>query len=159
MPLSLAPGAGVVIDIAYAPPAVGVHTAAVVVASNDKDEPATAIALSGRGIYDYLAVIPEQGLDASGHPGGPFTPAGGTWVVSNTSDRAVAWTAIHPAWLDAGPASGLLAPGAAATLSAAFNTAAAALPEGVYGGALILSNATTSLVHPLPLSLDVFTTP
>ena len=158
-PLTLPPGTGVIIDILYAPPAVGVHTAAVVVASNDKDEPATTIALSGRGIYDYLAVIPEQGLDASGHPGGPFTPAGGTWVVSNNSDRAVAWTAIHPAWLDAVPASGLLAPGAAATLSAAFNVAAAALPEGVYGGALILSNTTTSLVHPLPLSLDVFTTP
>lgn len=158
-PLALVPGEAASLAIAFAPPSLGVHTAAVVVVSNDADEPELRLALAGCGIPDYLAVAPDGGLASSGHPGGPFTPAGADLVVSNNGPVSIAWTADCPAWIDVVPASGALMPGQTETVAVTFNATAAALQEGVYAGALVMSNATTTIAHALPLALDVFTTP
>ncbi|MGI5869901.1 MAG: C25 family cysteine peptidase [Kiritimatiellia bacterium] len=158
-PISVPPQEAVALTLAYAPSGLGLHTATAVITSNDKDEPEQRLTLWGHGDADFLEVSPCEGLTASGHPGGPFSPAGCDFVVKNNSAYSIVWSAHHPAWVDVAPSSGSLAGQAAATVSATFNAAAAALSEGVHAGSLVFSNATTSIAHALPLTLDVFTTP
>jgi hypothetical protein len=66
LPYTVPPLGGVTFDVIYAPQAVGSNTAAVVIESNDADEPEVRVALSGEGILDYLAVTPVTGFEPAG---------------------------------------------------------------------------------------------
>lgn len=160
LPVTVSPGGSLTFSVVFAPSKTGSHAGQVVIESSDADEPEVAVELSGEGMADYLSVSPESGFGGSGHPGGPFAPPSHVYVVSNNSAVGIGWAAAsYPAWVSVSPASGALAAGASAPVAVAFNASAAALGEGSYGGSLVFSNTTTSVVHARPLALDVFTSP
>lgn len=160
LPFRIPPGGNVTFDVAYRPAKVGADEAFLEISSNDADDPKVTVALSGEGIPDYLSVSPGIGFGGSGHPGGPFTPASQIYVVSNNNAVSISWSAAdHPDWVSVSPETGSLASGAAASVTVAFNAAAAALPEGWYSGDVIFSNLTTTISHSRSVVLEVFTTP
>ncbi len=160
LPCRIPPGGNVTFDVTYHPVKVGTNLATLVIASNDKDEPTVAVALSGQGIPEYLTILPETGLSGSGHPGGPFSPADQIYVVSNNSAVGISWAAVsRPSWVTVTPASGSLAAGASAPVTVAFGPDAAVLSEGLYNDVVMFSNLTTTLTQSRPLALEVFTTP
>ncbi len=91
-----------------------------------------------------LQLTPLTGISAVGKPGGPFTPASWSYVLTNNGAAAVAWSAAASApWLKVAPASGTLLPGGpAVTVTASLNnSAAAALAAGSYPATLTITNA------------------
>ena len=96
---------------------------------------------------DYLGVTPTTGWYASGEPGGPFTPASRTYVLTNSGALPLNWSATADvAWLSPESAGGELAPGASASVVFSIDTNAAPLAPGTYPGTLVFSNLTTGIV-------------
>lgn len=94
--------------------------------------------------FDHLAVSPADGWMASGFPGGPFSPATRTYVLTNSGPASIPWTAVaDAAWISISPAGGELAPGGDAAVECRLNAAAESLPFGTYAGTLVFSNRTT----------------
>ena len=69
-------------------------------------------ALSARAVYangdpnDDLEILPEQGADFFGYPGGPFTPPQASYQLTNTSQDPLAWTAEpNVPWVDISPSA------------------------------------------------------
>ncbi|MBU4429926.1 MAG: immunoglobulin domain-containing protein, partial [Verrucomicrobia bacterium] len=160
-PYSLAAGSNLTFDVIYAPEAIGSDDAAVVIESDDADEPRVEVALSGEGIQDYLAVTPASGFEASGHPGGPFAPSNMVYGVSNAGPVTIQWAAWSTqAWVTVMPVGGTLNSGASASMTVSVNVAAAALGQGVYGDTVLFSNLTTTIAEQRRgVRLEVFTTP
>lgn len=98
-----------------------------------------------RFVPDDLAVSPESGFAASGPVGGPFSPLGQTFTLTNTGDESLDWTAsVDQSWLRVSSTGGALAPGAAADLVCSLDAAAAgALAQGLHTGALTIANMTS----------------
>ena len=93
---------------------------------------------------DDLNLSPLGAFTAAGPLGGPFTPATHTYTLANTGTMALTWTAAATQpWLAVAPAGGTLAPGATATVVAAFSAPAAALAEGTYNGAINFTNVSS----------------
>jgi hypothetical protein len=91
-----------------------------------------------------LSVTPATDLISAGNVGGPFIPAGATYTVSNTGAGPMTWTATkNAAWLSVAPASGTLAVGASATVTATI--AAATLDPGLYTDTLSFNNTSSAL--------------
>ncbi len=107
-----------------------------------------------------LAVSPADGLAAAGARGGPFTPAGKVFTLSNPGVGTVAWTAVKTAtWLDLSATSGTLAPGASSTVTASLNAAANALAAGSFTGTLTFTNTTNGVgntTRPVALTASPF---
>ena len=96
---------------------------------------------------DYLAVSPATVWYASGEPGGPFSPASRTYVLTNSGALPLNWSATADvAWLAPAAAGGELAPGASASVVFSIDTNAAPLAPGTYPGILVFSNLTTGIV-------------
>lgn len=93
-----------------------------------------------------LGVSPIERLSAVGPPGGPFTPATGTYAVTNHGTVPLAWKAstIRP-WLTASPASGTIPSRSAAMVSVSINANAKALAQGTYAGDLLFVNTTNDI--------------
>ncbi|MFN3409102.1 MAG: InlB B-repeat-containing protein [Limisphaerales bacterium] len=93
-----------------------------------------------------LAVLPADGLTATGAVGGPFTPAALTYTLTNAGGATLHWTASKAAdWLDLSAVGGSLATGATATVTVSLNGAAAALPAGNYSDTILFANTSTGL--------------
>jgi len=159
-PHSIPPGGALTFDVTYAPLAVGNVRADVVIASNDADEPEVRVHLTGRGIHDYLDLSPVTNLVARGHPGGPFTPASVSYVLSNIGPVAVDWTmAGTQAWVAVTPPAGTLAAGASTNISVALTSGANSLLEGRYYDLVTLSNLATAVTSTRLVDVTVFTAP
>ena len=90
---------------------------------------------------DDLGVTPAGVFLATGDAGGPFTPAGNTYTLSNNGAASLNWTAADNAvWLDLSAASGSLGAGATVTVTATLNAAAASLADGLYSAAITFTN-------------------
>jgi hypothetical protein len=77
---------------------------------------------------DRLEVSPAGDFVQSAPPGGPFSPASMTYVLSNTSGSSLSWTAAKTAaWLDLSAASGTLPAGATAAVTVSLNATAESL--------------------------------
>ena len=89
-----------------------------------------------------LTVTPATNLDATGPVGGPFTPASRAYLITNSGDAALNWTAAKTApWLTLSATLGTLAPGTNATITASI--AATTLEAGSYNDTVIFTNTTT----------------
>jgi len=98
-------------------------------------------------IPDDLGVTPVGAFLATGDAGGPFTPAGNTYTLSNNGAESLNWTASDDAaWLDLGAASGSLAPGTTSPVTATLNAAAAGLEDGFYSAAITFTNTVSGAV-------------
>ena len=106
-------------------------------------------------VLDHLAATPASGWVAAGAPGGPFSPATRTYVLTNSGSQSLPWTAFRDVgWLDVSPAGGVLAPGASEAVEAALNALAYAQPLGTYPGQLVFSNHLTGFVLERPVQLS-----
>ena len=161
LPATIPPLGQVAFDVVFEPTSLGELTAILSIESNDLDEPAVEVQLSGTGIADYLAVTPDQALASSGHPGGPFTPESIQYELTNNGAVPIEWAATATeAWLRIEPAGGTLDPAGNAIVSVGFAPAANALTEGVYTDAVTFTDLTTGLAtHVRDVTLAVVTAP
>jgi uncharacterized repeat protein (TIGR01451 family) len=90
-----------------------------------------------------LGVSPLSGLASSGYIGGPFSPASQVYVLTNSGDASLNWTANKTAdWLTLSATSGILAPGAGANVTVSINTNANSLAPGSYSDTVGFANTT-----------------
>ena len=89
-----------------------------------------------------LTVTPATNLDATGPVGGPFTPASRAYLITNSGDVALNWTAAKTApWLTLSASAGTLAPAASTTVTATI--VAPTLETGSYSDTVIFTNTTS----------------
>jgi hypothetical protein len=159
-PHSIPAHSSITFNVIYTPTATASNAGVVVIESNDADEPEVTVALSGRGLLDHLQITPFTGLDASGHPGGPFTPGTAVYQLLNASPAPVPWTSSHAQpWLQVSSGGGTLATGATVAVTVGFTAAANSLTPGVYTDTVVFSNRTTGIVQTRPVTLTVYTSP
>ncbi len=104
---------------------------------------------------DYLAVAPATVWYASGEPGGPFSPAARTYVVTNSGSESLSWSAAPDVgWILPASAVGELAPGASASVVFSLDTNATPPAQGIYPANLVFSNQTTGIVLERPAVLS-----
>jgi hypothetical protein len=95
---------------------------------------------------DNLAVTPSTDATVTGTVGGPFVAA--TYTLTNAGTASLNWTASDDRpWLDVTPASGTLAAGATATVTATPNSAANLLVSGTYQATIAITNSTSGLTQ------------
>lgn len=91
-----------------------------------------------------LAVSPADGLASSGIQGGPFSPGGITYTLTNTGGSPLNWAASKSqSWLSLLNTGGTLAPGASASVWVAIGSGATALPPGNHGDTITFTDATS----------------
>ena len=92
-----------------------------------------------------LTVTPATGLNASGNPGGPFSPSSAVYTLTNTGNASMNWAAAKTAaWLTLSSPSGTLAAGANTAVTASLNSAANSLGSGIYSDTVTFTNVTNS---------------
>ncbi len=91
---------------------------------------------------DDLVITPPLGFTAIGPVGGPFKVAATDYSLTNAGNLPLSWSmASLPAWLEAHPQSGVLAPGGAATtVTVSLSPAASELLIGNYSAAIWFTN-------------------
>lgn len=105
-----------------------------------------------------LSVSPGDGLTSSGNEGGPFSPDSKQYVLTNTGDAAIDWSAAKSQpWLDLSPAGGLLDAGAYATVTVSINANANGLSAGIHQDSVTFTNDTNGsgdTSRPVSLTVD-----
>ena len=93
-----------------------------------------------------LQVSPSTGLTSMGNAGGPFSPSGITYTVTNISGSSIDWAVSNTQnWLSLSTTSGTLAPGQTATVTVSINANAASLPNNSYADTVTFADLTTGL--------------
>ena len=104
--------------------------------------PALISALAGPS--DPLSISASPGLAADGPLGGPFSPATGRFVLTNSGAAAVTWSLVNTSvWFNVVSTGGTLPPGGTAEVNVALSPAASLVSEGAYRATLVFSNATS----------------
>lgn len=106
-------------------------------------------------LKDDLSVSPDTGLVSSGLEGGPFSPSGKDYFLTNIGTASLDWLIKTPVWLDAEPNSGTLQSGDANTVVVSFNSDANALDPNDYTGIISFINLSSDFVQTRPVSLEV----
>jgi hypothetical protein len=123
----------------------------------------------GDGLYDMndpdcqsvpagaMSMSPAGGLSSSGVQGGSFSPLSQSYTLTNTGGAAINWTASKTQpWVTLSPASGTLAAGATATVTASINSGASSLAAGSYSDTVTFTNTTNGTGNSTrPVSLTV----
>ena len=148
-------------DVIFEPTEVNEYKSSVVIRSNDYDEDKIDVSLQGRGIPDWLVVVPAEDFEFSGHPGGPFLPSNKPYRLTNTGSITVGWTVElkNVPWLNASPTSGSIKPGESTTVVVSPNSQANTMPAGKHIGRLIFTDITTKAMHKRTVTLNVQTEP
>jgi endonuclease/exonuclease/phosphatase family metal-dependent hydrolase len=93
-----------------------------------------------------LSVNAASGLAAEAPPGGSFSPATGTYVLSNTGSQTLEWALEYEApWLALSPTGGMIAPGDSVSVTASLNIDASSLPVGTHLAQLRFVNKSNGL--------------
>lgn len=101
-----------------------------------------------------LVIAQTNWLVFRGPLGGPFGLTSHPYTLANNSGQEIAWSTTHTqAWLTAG--SGVVASGGETALPVSVNSAAAALPRGIYTDTLVVSNLTEGSCQKRPVILQV----
>jgi subtilisin family serine protease len=160
-PVTIPPLSEFTFDVVFDPANPGRHESEVVIESNDEDEPAVEVVLSGTAKVDYLEIVPKQERTFSGHPGGPFVPSQLYYQLTNNhTAESIDWLlGTSASWLDISQETGTLAPGESTTIVVYPNVAAQALPEGDYAAVLEFTDVFTTLVQIRSVEMKVLATP
>ena len=95
---------------------------------------------------DALQVSPLSGFSSAGTVGGPFSPAGTTYTLTNQGTASIGWTATKTqAWLDVTPTNGTLAAGSSTNVGVSLNSAANSLAVGTYSDNITFSNLASGI--------------
>ncbi len=107
-------------------------------------------------IPDNLSVTPFTTFEAGGQIGGTMVPASRTFTLHNSGAASLNWTATkNQPWLTLSASAGVLAPGADATVTATFNSAASALASGSYTGIVTFTNTGSAATLARNVSLTI----
>lgn len=102
-----------------------------------------SLTVSGPAPPGALSVSPASGLASSGTVGGPFTPSGQVFTLSNTGGQTINWSAsAAQPWVTLSSTGGTLAPGATSVVTASINSAANSLSAGTYTDSIAFVNTT-----------------
>ena len=90
-----------------------------------------------------LSVTPATGFSSSGFVGGPFSPSGQVYALTNRGSAALNWSASNSqGWLSLSATSGVLGIGASTNVTAFINPGASGLTYGTYSDTVIFTNLT-----------------
>jgi PKD repeat protein len=107
-----------------------------------------------------LVVTPSSGLSAGGAPGGPFSPTGQIYTLSNSGTATLSWTVTNNAnWLTLSTGSGTLAVGATTSVTASLNANANSLGIGNYSDSIAFTNTSNgngNTTRPVSLTVSSF---
>ncbi len=107
------------------------------------------------GLPDALLVT-TPGFAATGHLGGPFTPASVSYTLTNGGTSAVTWSAgKSQTWTTLSASSGSLAAGANVTVTWSLNSGATTLSAGSYADTLTFTNTASGVSQNRALSLVI----
>ncbi len=88
-----------------------------------------------------LVVQPSSSFDASGEPGGPFTPGYKDYTLKNVGDESLYWGIdALPSWLDVDSSFGSLGPNETAVVRVFLTVEAELLGEGLHTTAVTFNN-------------------
>jgi pectate lyase len=105
---------------------------------------------------DSLEVTPADGLSSSGYEGGPFTPAGKNYTLTNTGPNSLDWTVeANVPWLNVAPGSGTLEPNQSVVVTVSINADANSLAIGNYYIGIRFTNLTSGVIRVRPVTLSV----
>jgi hypothetical protein len=108
------------------------------------------------GPEDNMMVAPAGDFASSGYAGGPFTPPGTIYAVSNWGTNALAWTLSYSAdWISLSSSGGMLGSGGVSEVSLTINANAHALTPGHYTDTLVFSNTVSGYIRTRPVALTV----
>ncbi|GEM_PF-2574689 len=103
-----------------------------------------------------LEVSPIQEVFSEGWVGGPFTPTEHVYALTNSGAATLGWQAFaDEGWLTLSPASGTIAAGGIASVTATLNSAASVLPRALHGAAITFSNLISTVAHERDFELSV----
>ena len=103
----------------------------------------TAVTANFTPLPGSLAVTPAGSLNATGAPGGPFTPSSQVYTLANPGSSAITWSAAATQpWITLSAAGGSLAPGASTPVTVSLNSSALALAAGSYADTVTFTNVT-----------------
>jgi V8-like Glu-specific endopeptidase len=90
-----------------------------------------------------LEVTPDSGLNATGEPGGPFTPDSIVYTLSNMSSTTIDYAVSKGAdWISLSSASGTLPGQSSVQVTVSLNANANALDPGIYSDTISFANLT-----------------
>ena len=154
LPHAVPPGGALTFDVTFAPQRLGAADSTVSIVTNDDDEPEVAVAVTGNGIADDLAVDPSDGFSPYGPQGGPFGPSSADYTLTNNGAGDLNWTAaVTQPWLSVSPASGTLAGGGSVTVTVSLTPDAAALATGTYTDTVSFVNTGNGVTSTRPVEL------
>jgi len=160
LPVIVAPSSSIDVNVVFEPTDVEECEAVVVIKSSDIDEPEVEVQLSGRGMTDYLEIIPDANFVFSGHPGGPFVPSNTSYQLTNIGPVSIDWTVDSDIpWLDLYSSGGTLNPGESTSIVVAPNAQADTMEEGYHCGDLNFLDIATTLLQKRTVCLNVYTDP
>lgn len=97
---------------------------------------------------DPLVLLPPTEFFLSGPPGGPFSPASQSIILTNPSASTVNWSLNNTSvWFSVSPASGSLSAGAQAGVTCTPTLAAMSLPDGNYTAVFQVTNLASQFVQ------------
>jgi hypothetical protein len=109
------------------------------------------------GPVGALGISPATGLAWGGLSGGPFSPASGTFQLTNRSSSAINWSLINTsAWLTASLTGGTLAANTGTNLTVRLTTTASNLVVGFYPSSIAFTNSSAHTVQTIPNTLQVY---
>ena len=156
LPWVMGPHEQLLFDVIFTPDASGPHAVPLFIASNDENASIVEVNLSGIGLGDSLAVIPDEPFYSSGAPGGPFAPAEKKYTLVNTGTGMLSWSASsHADWLKVTPSSGSLAAGASLEVVSRLNENATNLRVGNYESTVTFHNQGSDYTTSRPVYLHV----
>lgn len=106
----------------------------------DKDIIATEQDFGSSG---ELYVSPKDNFSSTGTEGGPFSPAGKTYILQNIGNGSINWTASSSeSWVSLSSAGGVLSSSSSTTVVVSINANANTLTDGTYTDTVLFINNT-----------------
>lgn len=93
-----------------------------------------------------LLVSPGSNLASDGPVGGPFSPQGQVYTLTNIGRSPIAWTAsASDPWISLSEQSGTIGAGGSTTVTVFIDSSAQSLPAGIYSGTVTFTNTTNGI--------------
>ena len=113
--------------------------------TNHSGDATRSVSLTVNAPPGVLIVSPSDGLTSSGYMGGPFSPPGKDYALTNTGGSPINWQASKSMqWVTLSKTSGNLGPGEDATVTVSINSNANSLSAGACSEHVVFNNMTNA---------------
>jgi hypothetical protein len=105
---------------------------------------------------DTLHILPRSGFTEIGPVTGPFTPSSESLLLTNVGASPLTWSVINTSqWMNVSSSGGTLGSGGLTSTVASVNSAAYALPAGIYEASLLFTNMNTGISQARQFTLQI----